>query len=76
MGRRGKEKRGGQGEGVTERHHTEHKVSKHYFVHIILGNQSTVPKDVKMWNRKPVLKAKGKLKTVEENSAAIPQRGR
>ena len=39
-------------------------------------NQSTVPKDVKMWNRKPVLKAKSKLKTVEENSAAKPQRGR
>ena len=39
-------------------------------------NQSTVAKDVKMWNRKPVLKAKGKLKTVEEKSAAIPQCGR
>ena len=39
-------------------------------------NQSTVAKDVKMWNRKPVLKAKSKLQTVEENSAANPQRGR
>ena len=39
-------------------------------------NQSTVAKDVKMWNRKPDLKAKGKSKTVEGNSAANPQRGR
>ena len=36
-----------------------------------------VAKDVKRWNRKPVLKdAKGKSKTVVGESAANPQRGR
>ena len=44
--------------------------SSHPIIYIL------VAKDVKKWNRKPVLKAKGKLKTVEENSVANPQRGR
>ena len=35
-----------------------------------------VAEDVKIWNRKPVLTAKGKLKTVVGESAANPQRGR